>query len=223
MIYLYLKTHNVTGLKYLGKTEHDPYQYSGSGVRWKAHLKKHGHDISTEVLFKTEDKAEFKKVALEYSNKWNIVESADWANRKPEEGDGGDTTSNRMWITNGNENNYIYKEDSIPDGWRRGRSNCVFNDPAKQKEFNTSVDQKAKGEKIKAAWADPDKGLSKRDHSKCGTKGDKNPSKRPEVREKIRKAALLRDRVKHTCIHCGAKASIGMITRWHNERCKYKP
>ena len=38
MIYLYKKTHNKTGLKYLGKTiSKDPYTYSGSGVYWTRH------------------------------------------------------------------------------------------------------------------------------------------------------------------------------------------
>jgi len=42
-IYLYKKTHNITGLQYLGKTiSKDPYSYTGSGVRWTNHLKKHG-------------------------------------------------------------------------------------------------------------------------------------------------------------------------------------
>ena len=97
MIYLYLKTHDVTGLKYLGKTEQDPYQYRGSGLHWVRHLKKHGNDVTTEVLFKTEDKAEFKKAALEYSYRWNIVESADFANMIPEEGHGGYTGNHPAW------------------------------------------------------------------------------------------------------------------------------
>jgi hypothetical protein len=97
MITLYLKTHNVTGLKYLGKTEQDPYQYRGSGIHWVRHLKKHGNDVTTEVLFQTEDKAEFKKVALGYSDKWNIVESTDFANQIPEEGHGGYTGNHTAW------------------------------------------------------------------------------------------------------------------------------
>jgi len=31
-IYLYKKTHNVTGLQYLGKTTRNPFTYKGSGV-----------------------------------------------------------------------------------------------------------------------------------------------------------------------------------------------
>ena len=90
-IYLYLKTHNQTGLKYLGKTIKDPNLYTGSGVYWKSHLKKHGNDVKTEILFKTSNKEEFNRVALEYSYKYNIVESSEFANLTYEEGQGGNT------------------------------------------------------------------------------------------------------------------------------------
>ena len=91
-IYLYLKTHNVTGLKYLGKTTQDPEKYIGSGFYWKRHLKKHGNDVTTEILFETQDKEEFKKVASNYSEKYNIIESEEFANMRIESGDGGDNS-----------------------------------------------------------------------------------------------------------------------------------
>ena len=88
-IYLYVKTHNTTGLKYMGKTTRDPYVYSGSGLYWKRHLKEHGNHVTTEVLFQTEDKEEFKHVSTEYSKKLNVVESQQWANFREETGHGG--------------------------------------------------------------------------------------------------------------------------------------
>lgn len=98
MIYLYLKTHNVTGLKYLGKTEQDPFIYKGSGERWKRHIKKHGYDVTTEILFATKDREKFKSVALYFSEKLNIVEDINFANWVPEQGDGGDTSSSPNFI-----------------------------------------------------------------------------------------------------------------------------
>jgi hypothetical protein len=89
-IYLYVKTHNTTGLKYLGKTiSDDPHLYQGSGKVWRRHIKKHGYDVTTEILFETDDPNELKKVGIYYSNLWNIVESKDFANIVPEMGDGG--------------------------------------------------------------------------------------------------------------------------------------
>lgn len=88
-IYLYVKTHRKTGLKYLGQTKQDPYEYHGSGVYWKLHLNKHGYDYNTEVLHECQDKNELKRLGLHYSKLWNVVESKEWANLKEEQGDGG--------------------------------------------------------------------------------------------------------------------------------------
>jgi hypothetical protein len=90
VIYLYLKTHNVTGLKYLGKTvSDDPHSYPGSGKVWRRHIEKHGYDVTTEILLKTDDPEELRDVGMYYSNLWNIVESKEFANLIPEMGDGG--------------------------------------------------------------------------------------------------------------------------------------
>jgi hypothetical protein len=90
-IYLYVKTHNKTGMKYLGKTtKPDPHKYPGSGKRWIRHLKKHGYDYTTTILLTTEDKEELKETGLYFSKVWNIVESNEWANMMPEKGDGVD-------------------------------------------------------------------------------------------------------------------------------------
>lgn len=88
--YLYIKTHNITGLKYFGKTTaKDPYKYEGSGIYWNRHLKVHGKDISTEIIGYYTDKEECLRVAIKFSIENNIVESDDWANLKEERLDGG--------------------------------------------------------------------------------------------------------------------------------------
>lgn len=93
---LYLKTHNETGLKYLGKTTRDPYNYKGSGKRWLSHLKVHGDNVTTKILFQTSCKEELAQVGLKYSNMWNIVESNSFANLKPENGDGGSAAGRKL-------------------------------------------------------------------------------------------------------------------------------
>lgn len=95
--YLLVKCHNKTGLKYLCKhTTHDLkscFNYLGSGLRWKKHLKTHGTELSTTILFKTTNKKIFKKVALYISKEFNVVENPNWANLCPENGWGGKTWS----------------------------------------------------------------------------------------------------------------------------------
>ena len=88
-IYLYKKTHNKTGLNYLGKTTQDPFTYKGSGKRWGNHINKHGYDVTTEILRECQTNEEVKEWGLYYSALWNVVESRDWANLKEEYGDGG--------------------------------------------------------------------------------------------------------------------------------------
>lgn len=89
MFYLYIKTHNKTGLNYLGKTNREDYHaYPGSGVRWKRHLNKHGYDYSTQILLATEDKDELKNTGIFFSKLFNVVDSKEWANLQEEKGDG---------------------------------------------------------------------------------------------------------------------------------------
>ena len=96
-MYLYVKTHNKTGLKYLGKTVcKDPHKYPGSGTVWIRHLKKHGYDYTTEILLETDNKEELVTQGIYYSNLWNIVESTEWANLKKESGDGGGLVGRRI-------------------------------------------------------------------------------------------------------------------------------
>ena len=77
MIYLYVKIHNITGLKYLGKTIANPFTYKGSELYWSRHLKEHGNNVSTYIIFQTECKETFKNISIYFSELWNIVESSE--------------------------------------------------------------------------------------------------------------------------------------------------
>jgi len=94
-IYLYVKTHRVTKLKYFGKTVRDPYKYRGSGKYWKAHLKVHGYDIDTVVIAEYQNTEEAKDFALTFSKNNDIVNSSEWANLIEENAvNGGDASKN---------------------------------------------------------------------------------------------------------------------------------
>ena len=88
MYYLYIKTHNITGLRYLGQTQKNPFEYIGSGKRWKRHVAKHGNDISTKVLLETNSFDELKEKGTYYSKKFNVVNDNTWANLTEESGNG---------------------------------------------------------------------------------------------------------------------------------------
>jgi len=110
---LYIFTHNITGLKYFGKTncnfnKAELLKYGGSGSYWNKHLKKHGKDISVEIygIYNIE---EVKEIALKFSRDNDIVSLVNesgprkgkkvWANLIPENGIGGitrETVKNRL-------------------------------------------------------------------------------------------------------------------------------
>lgn len=91
--YLYIKTHNITGLKYFGKTTQDPFSYRGSGKYWLRHISYYGNNVTTEIIGYFTNKDECKTAALNFSLENNIVDSHEWANLIEENGlDGGATT-----------------------------------------------------------------------------------------------------------------------------------
>lgn len=95
IIYLYVKTHSETGLKYLGKTTQNPHTYLGSGIDWKKHLKEYGKEHTTEIIKECQTNQELHQWGRYYSNLWNVAESAEWANRIPETGGGSNHTVER--------------------------------------------------------------------------------------------------------------------------------
>lgn len=214
---LMIKQHIETGLKYLCYTKKtgDAFEnYKGSGLVWKRHLKKYGDNITTEVIYETDDYEQFKQYALTKSIEFDIIESKDWANLKNETGDGGDTVSSKCWITDGIVDKYWPKEQELPEGWFKGRTKCIFKDVAKQKEFSSRRDLNAFSKSLKEAWEAGK--FDKRDHSKCGTRGDKNPTKRHDVRNKISQRA--KERTQESRTKAGAKSG---ATRLGVKRGKY--
>jgi hypothetical protein len=131
---LYLKEHLDTGLKYLGVTvQKDPHKYTGSGKHWKAHIAKHGYNVSTDVIFETEDYEVFKEWCVHVSDHLNIVESEEYANLIPETGDkvnpigqkvATEKVTGSVWITNGKENQRVHLGYNVlPEGYWRGKTN----------------------------------------------------------------------------------------------------
>lgn len=133
-IYLYLKTHNVTGLKYLGKTiATDPHKYRGSGKRWSNHIRKHGYDVTTEILKECSNQEELKFWGLHYSNMWDIVNNEEFANIVVESGEGGDTSNSpaykkgiRTRDTSGSKNS-MYGKSAIVENNIRWYNDGVTN------------------------------------------------------------------------------------------------
>jgi hypothetical protein len=127
---LYLKTHNKTGLKYLGMTtQPDPKKYKGSGKHWQNHIQKHGYDVSTEILYETTVHSDFKTHCQKISEELDVVRDRAYANLIPETGDSTNLmgqkaavkiTKGSIWVNDG-EHDYRIQSGYIPGGFKRGR------------------------------------------------------------------------------------------------------
>lgn len=87
-IYLYVKQHAKTGLKYFGRTtSNNPFKYKGSGTYWTRHCYTHGWDeVRTTEVWGFDNQEECTYFALRFSKDNNIVESHDFANLEVEDG-----------------------------------------------------------------------------------------------------------------------------------------
>jgi len=124
-----VKTHTKTGLKYLCKTTQNPFKYKGSGKYWLRHLAKHGHDHTTEILKECSTNDELIEWGRYYSSLWNVVESDEWANLKPEEGDGGSNkghTKSQSSVDKRSGANHPRKKN--PEKWSNGMASLQGRD-----------------------------------------------------------------------------------------------
>lgn len=148
-----------------------------------------------------------------------------------EGGDGGTTVIGKKCYNNGKVNRYFI-EGEQPAGWLPGRwDQHNFTKEKQTAKFKQAYKNKSRSDVQKQAWIDTIR--DKRDHSKCGKKGDENVSKRPEVRAKIKAAALAdgenRSRrmsemrkINKECPHCGKVADASNAKRWHFDNCKVR-
>lgn len=97
---LMIKTADMTGKKYLCvtiKTGKAYDNYKGSGSYWRKYLKKTGSTVSTELLFDTDDVELFEIVCKEYSTKFDVVKSNEFANLVPEYGHEHNNYNMKLW------------------------------------------------------------------------------------------------------------------------------
>ena len=209
MIYLYLKTHNVTGLKYLGKTKSkNPHKYKGSGVYWKKHIEKHGYDVTTEILFESEDLEEIKDKGLYYSNLWNVVNSKEFANLKEESGDGG-------WEQCNNNS-------SVLDGRRkRMLENNPFLGKKHTEETKKIIKEKRKLQKINSPTEETKQKIRQ---SLLGHNVSVETKLKISEKHKGKKKPHSKDRANTlvSCPHCMKVGKVIIMKRWHFDNCKLK-
>ena len=215
---LYIKTHKITGLKYLGQTKKDPFKYLGSGKDWVHHLNENGIEHHTDILMKCQSKKELNVWGRYYSTYYNILNAMDdygnriWANIIPETGGGG-------YTGNTGAKNPAYGK--IP--WNKG---LTKDSDARVAKYAESVSKATKGIRPAHNKGKPSatKGikLNPRPHQR----GMNNPANRPEVRAKISAALQGINKGKkmpaRTAEH-SAKIAAGLQKYWDRKKAGIAP
>jgi hypothetical protein len=226
MIYLYVKTHNKTGLKYLGKTQlQDPHAYKGSGKLWRTHCSKHGYDYSTEIIFQSESMEEIREKGIYYSDLWNIVESKDWANLTREEGTGGTIPASLTEEANAKRSAAL-KGRTLSEEHRKKLSEANKGKYWHSEETKKLAAKKASaklkgkkkpdgfGEKVRAA--NLGKIMSKEAKEKM--RNSWTPERLEEQRQRRKEQNAARPIL--TCPHCGLQGkNPGNMKRYHFDSC----
>ena len=197
--YLYKKTHNKTGLQYLGQTSQlDPHKYHGSGTRWVRHLKKYGYNYTTEILKECANKDDLKIWGLYYSELWNVANSDKWANLKLEEGDGGKPSIETVEKIRKALTGRVQTDDHRTKNSEahKGRNNIMYG----------KTHTKEARVKIAAARIGNPTNLGKK-HTE-------------ESKQKTRESIKSLSKIK--CCYCGTLSHPNNYGRWHGSKCRFK-
>ena len=201
--YLYVKTHRITGLNYLGYTSRkDPHKYPGSGTRWNLHLQKHGYDYDTKILHRCISKSAIRVWGLFYSKLWSVVNSKKWANLKDENGDGGGCF--------GRVNGMYGKTHTLEEKIFQGlRASTRFKGKSYEELYG-----KDKADLLKKKRSDNLKG---KDNS-----GSSNPmyGKKQTESSKELQSIRAKNRAKLECPHCNKFFAPSPLARYHGNNCK---
>jgi hypothetical protein len=222
---LYIATHNITGLKYFGKTtrfftrEDLQKQYHGSGVHWKRHLKKHGDDVTMEIFricSLNEDNIDFiTPIAISFSMDFDIVRSDLWANAKIEDGFEGGSLPGELNPCFG-----LVKSEETRLKLSKAHKGKKFSDEHK---LNISESNKGKklSEETKAKISITSSAENNGFYGQTHTEETKEKLRGPKSEEtKLKLSESQKEKL--ICPFCLLEGGKSAMRRWHFENCKFK-
>ncbi len=224
MIYLYVKTHNVTGLKYLGKTvSKDPHKYKGSGLVWRNHCNVHGYNYSTQIIFQSIHKHEIKDQGIYYSQLWDVVRSDEWANLKAEECDGGYCARSFTPEANAKRSQTMKGRPQHPDHTAKvskalkGRKDTRSPEAKAQAAAKASLKLKGRkmSEEFKQKKREIQTGKPLPEATKLNLRAAWTDKRRAEQSQRLN----ARNAVIVTCPHCGKSGGEVSMHRHHFDNC----
>jgi hypothetical protein len=207
MFYLYIKTHNISGLKYLGYTKNDPMKYKGSGVYWKRHIHQYGYDVTTEILFQSESIDDISKEGQKYSKMWNVVNDKSFANLCEEDGNKlfgnaninfrghPQTVETRKKISDNNGRGLLGKYGNTHPSYGHKVPSQVF------KNVNSMIDKNRRD----GPW----------NKGKIGVQSHSDDTKK-----RMSESASKKPKAIVTCPICGKSGGRPAMTRFHFDKCR---
>jgi hypothetical protein len=232
---LYVKTHNKTGLKYLGQTSRDAFTYAGSGVDWLKHLEMFGNDVETEIIVQTDSREERNQWGRYYSKLWNIVNGADdygnkiWANKMPETGGGPGRTSESartQALSAINDGTHIFVRDNPSPKRVADNTHNFIGGEIQKKMVADGTHHLLSGEIQKLAnakrIADGTHNWQGKEHNQRMIDNGTHNFLGSSQNKKMLADGSHPSQIKMTCEHCNKTVSKAMFARWHSDNCKNK-
>lgn len=129
IIYLYVKTHLITEMKYFGRTVRDPQTYNGSGQAWLDHLREFGSIVRTEIVGTFNSKLEARTAAIDFCYANRVMESPQWLNHNLETAGGSLTAWNKSVPLSEDAKQHLSElnKGTVP----RNKGTTVYNDGAR--------------------------------------------------------------------------------------------
>jgi len=206
--YLYLKIHNLTNKKYVGITKNNPFNYKGSGKIWKEHLQKYGNDITTHIIFESENKKDLCIFARNFSKINNIVESEEYLNLIPETGGG---LGGRVYN--------ITEETKIKMSESAKKRKDLYGElnPSKREEVKQKI-----SESIKKYYGEKHFMFGKKHTEQTKMKISQSIKIHKKTDEHCKNISLgLKNKFKNLqCPHCNKIGSGTNMRRYHFDKCK---
>lgn len=211
---LIIKRHTVTGLLYFCKTtKQNIKSYHGSGKYWKEHLTKHGKTL-VETIWVSDwfnNRDDLVDFALSFSELFNIVESGEWANLKPENGiDGGGSA---VGIAN---------------------QKATISDPEWKRTIGAKRSQQARDSILKTMGNDHWRNtvgvmrVKKQVSKKLSDEWRETVGKERDKKAAASCSATMNSdewklKTYKTCEFCGCWTDPGKYSRWHGKNCSANP
>lgn len=242
--WLYIKQHNVTGLKYFGKTTRkDPIKYKGSGKYWIRHINKHGNDVTTLWCQLFTDRTQLIDYALNFSRENNITESIEWANLINENGVDGITPGTVFGPQTKIHRDKIAasqlgKKRTIET--KKNMSNARKGQPARNKGISHTVETKEKmsiaAKNRPSISSETKKKMSLAHRGNKNSLGHKHSDDTKKKMSDSQKGRITSFETKQklslckkgksqkivTCPYCQKQGGVSNLTRYHFNNCKYQ-